>query len=348
MPSVFDQDTPQSEQNIAPPTEKEVDALFDRPEGEQPQPEQPAPEAPQPEAEAPPEQAQPEGEAQPEGQEAETPPEAEQKFAGRFATPEDLERGYLDVRALHERTAQERNRERQRAEQAVQVARQVYAEYQRLAQGQRPGQPGQPTPLPEGLDEETAKVIQPLIDQRVQQGVQALAQQLQERQTQAQTAAEAAAERDAAEQAISSFRQANPNLDESVVSTAFQELDYASQNFDGTPLVVDDGNLEAALEASRDPNLMRVLRLNPRLLESDEGMDHARHLATLPTIATPGARPQSQAAGADRQAQEQARTRAHVETGGPGAPPAPSKPKDEIDEMLAEAKRQHDSSVFFR
>lgn len=97
-------------------------------------------------------------------------------------------------------------------------------------------------------------------------------------------------------------------------------------------LIPTEENLLLAKEAVENPELGKVLRANPQVLQRDDnvGIDWARQQAALPSIVT-------RATDATDRAQEK-RKQAYVETGGTGAPvaqPPGSRPADPMDEAIS-------------
>jgi hypothetical protein len=99
--------------------------------------------------------------------------------------------------------------------------------------------------------------------------------------------AEQAKEIRAAEDAISGFYEAHPNVygseqDNAIYNTVMSWNQAWSQMDEGTLDISDDEALEIAYEAARNPALARVLAQNPEYIDTDEGMRQARQEAGMP------------------------------------------------------------------
>lgn len=252
-----------------------------------------------------------------------------QKLLEQYKTPEDLAKALEHAQSLIGRKEAER---RALQEQLLQTQ----AEQQFVP-------PVSPAPDFEamGLDEDTARGIQAAIDQRVNQGLAQRQAAEAERQTRRQALG-----------SLSEFREAHPDADEAAVSSVFEELNV----YEDGKLVRSDGQIfEDALEVSRDPNLQNVLKVNPNLWDSPEGMAVARAQAQMlqgsvtpvaPVPAAPAAQAPAQPVTPSATPQAPKPATPVVETGNSG-PPAPPKPTDEVDEIEAYIKGQNKSGFGF-
>lgn len=169
--------------------------------------------------------------------------------------------------------------------------------------------------------------IQPFVDQAVQP-IQA---QLEAQNQQME-----------AERIVSSFRAAHPDVaagseaDREMAQT-MSELGLRVQNPD---------SLEIGYEATRNPALRYMLKANPALIDTDEGMAYARFQAQ--TAAQQNGSPM--ATPTPQQQQAPAQQKAFVETGGSGAPvraaPGARGAHDEFDEAYDSWAQEKKSLLF--
>lgn len=320
----FPEDTPA--EDLADPLEGLETEIPEAPD-EAPQ-EEPGEPAPEPSQEQPAEEGEPSEEApEAEGQ------EPERLWAGRYRSPEELEEGYRHSQRQYSRVTQRAQDAADRAAQLEEGLRRAIALNEQMAQQLQArqlqqaeyGYEEQAPPGPVGAPGQP--------DAEVRQQIEEFRAEVQRER----------AIRDA-EQAVADFRKAHPEVAlNGPEDTAMAEL------IEDLSLDVGSSDvLETTLEAARDPNLARVIRAQPDLLESPEGIEHARLLAGFATAK--GANPQRTTAQrkAASQAEAAERQRAHVETGGPGVPPQSpdARPKDAIDEMLEIAKKEGRRSAF--
>lgn len=321
----------------------------------------PAPEpAPEPEPAAEPEQPVAVPLAEPETPEItpETPseeptePTAEQvrAWAGKYTSPEELEKGYRELRDLQRRTAERANAYEQasmeaqaRAQQMEQALRRAMPLVQQAMAQQRGAPQEQPYGMPEAQPQQGPPVspmeIQRLVDYQLQQRLaqqQAMqAAQFQQYQQYQETS-----------QAMESFFQAHPEVerggavDEDIASTVLalneawpdSDLDISSPEA-----------LEIAYEAAQRPALRQVLELNPSYVDSDAGMVLARNLASqIDGITQPSAPPTRGATGP--------RGNTPVVERGASQAPGNAPPLDEFDQAVADyrkEKQKRGSDVFF-
>lgn len=208
--------------------------------------------------------------------------------------------------------------------------------------------------------------------------------QVVERTTEAQQAQMAALQQqqfaESVNGAIASFRQEHPevapgsDLDESVAGimlelqtvtpgerpdpelfpVSTENLSYAlelAQNpalYEAVidlDLLPDSETIQLAKEALANPALYQELKAQPELLDNDVGIEVARRRANLPGVVQ-----QAAAAGVSNARNPQAmKQRAHVETGGTGAPAAGApgaQPQDEMDEAILAWRGQRSDSIF--
>lgn len=303
----------------APPVETPEEPVEGTPEGTDPE----APEA-EPAGETPPVEGQPEG-------------QEEVLLAGRYRSLPELEEGYTNIQRMQTRTAQELRQERAARAQMEGYLRQVAPLLQQF-RAQQQGTPAAGGAPQTDLDPEIVQVVEPLVQRRVAEQMATVNQQLAAQHAEAEQTRAA----QSANAEIGAFFVAHPEIERN--SPADEAVGAVVEEF-GMELTSEW--FEIAHEVATDPELYRVVRANPAYLDTDEGLDLARRLAAVPRI-TQGA----QGAAASAQATQDAARRqaaikgAHVETGGSGAPAAPaSRPRDEVDEVLALAK--NDSKSLF-
>lgn len=260
-----------------------------------------------------------------------TPDDGEPTYLGKFRGVDALQEGYRQAESSLTRANQEAAEQR-RANEALQA---------QLAEQQQ------------GLDAVAQWIIQqqaeqnPEVIQQLQQQMQAqqALQQAQEplRQQVEQLQQERSAEHAELQQAlmVSRWRAENPTVtpnspQDVALAQAVQALDLDISDPVQGPL-----GLDLALEASQNPALLQVLRLNPHWIEMEGGIEYARQMAG---VAPQGnGQPVAQTNGG-----RAVRPNAFVETGGQGAPTsgAPGGGKDEFDEAIAAWKKEHNSPLF--
>src|SRR5687767_9116713 len=203
---------------------------------------------------------------EPEPPKVETPAEPPKKFAGRYDTPEDLEKGYKELQADYTRKRQEDLLRQQQEDQRLQrLEQQLQQQNAILAQVRF-----------ETADPETQDALrqQAALNQQVEAVV---AQRLGPMQAQQQAQAQVQQENYEASVAISEFARKHPEL----VPNSEQDL-LLRQVVD--QVGVNTANVEAldaAYEAVQNPALRQVLLANPHLIETDDGMTYARQQAQL-------------------------------------------------------------------
>lgn len=225
----------------------------------------------------------------PEGLE-EASQEAKKAWAGKYQSPEAMEKGYRELRDLQRRTAERAKAYEQRVaevefqarqmEQAVKQATDFVRNLQNQQQQQQ--QPvlydneGNPvyTPPP-GLNPEQ---VQQMVDAQLQERLALEAQSRQEQEWQREKYLEAKA-------AQARFFETHPGVekngdtDEDIASTilAFNEAWTA---IDGSTFNLgSEESLAIAYEASQRPALRAVLEKQPALMDDDDGMTLAYALA---------------------------------------------------------------------
>jgi hypothetical protein len=329
----FPEDTPA--EDLADPLEGLETEEPEAPEPASEEPGEPAPEPPGPE---PAEEGEPSQEAPQE--------EPEQLFAGRYKSVEDLEDGYRRSQREVTRALSQRQDALDRSEQLEEAVRRAMALNEQMAQQLQAQQVWQQQwAQQQGQDYDYGQPAAPPLQPPVAPGVPQVQPDVQRQieDFRAEMARERAV-RDA-EQTVADFRRNHPEVtyngpEDMAMSSLIEDLRLDV----GSPEV-----LELTLEAARDPALERVIRAQPDLMGSSDGIEHAKLLAD---VAKGRANPQQQRTPAQRQAATQAeaaeRARATVLTGGPGTPPqAPeSRPKDAIDEVVELYKKQHKRSAF--
>lgn len=205
-------------------------------------------------------------------------------WAGKYRSPEELEKGYREMRDLQRRTAErakayeQANLEVQaRASQMEEALRRAIPIVQQAMAQNRAQQEADPYGEPKDAPPPTytPEQIQQQVDYRMAQQVRQMQQQQQRAWAQQQ-------EYNVAAQAMQSFFADHPEVeqggttDEDIASTIValneawddSEVDLASRDA-----------LEIAYEASQRPALRQVLEMNPRFFDSDEGLALARQQA---------------------------------------------------------------------
>lgn len=275
---------------------------------------------------------------EPPGSEGEPAPEQTQ-YAGRFGSVEALETGYQNLEGAFTRSSQEAAELRREQQQQAQQ----YAEMRQLLEALAP------TILQQRLAEDPelaerlrmAETIQPLVDQQVAPYRQQV-EQMREQQA-------GEAEELQASLRVAQWRTRTgiaPNTDEDrAMAEAAKVLDLDWKDPETGHL-----SLDLALEASRDPDLLAVLRVNPHFIELEGGVEEARRQAAWRKTLAPanGGAPVPTPAAAAPSNGQAVRQAAYVETGGHGAPTsgAPGGTKDEFDEAIAEYNKQMESPLF--
>lgn len=299
--------------------------------------EDPAAEEPEPETPADPELEEPLPPATLGEPVTEEAAEEARLWANKYQSPEDLERGYNESREMWRRAndarkveAQERLQLQERyeslyrqMEQAVPILQQAaqreemfrtFAENYRQQYGTYPEGYAPPAPQPPPGPQD----VQSIVDQRLAAERAAWAAEM-ERQQQFQ----------AVEWATRGLYENHQELDPSDDNQSRQIYDALSElndSWDRYGIEVDPadhGSLEIVYEASRDPALLEVLKLNPSYFESAYGMELARRDAAVISGRVPAtteprteAKPASQmkASGARKPYVESAATGANAPT----------------------------------
>lgn len=272
------------------------------------------------------------------GEEQQPPPP--QLFAGRYQSVEDLETGYKQVQAEYTRNQQQlaelRNQVAQLQPMGELVEKLVPYVQSQLAE--------EDPELAEQL--KAAEALRPIIEEELKP----LREQMVAQQSQAEV-----------ESIISAFRSRHPDVppgtkEDFEVAQLMTELELNVMNAD---------SLEIAYEAWRWPGLGQVLKANPSLIETDDGIAYARLQAQqfygpAPGGGQPpaGGAPQpntpagatTPAPAAPSPAAPTARPSAFVETGGTGAPaqaaPGTRPRKDEFDEAYDAWASERKSPLF--
>jgi hypothetical protein len=270
--------------------------------------------------EEPEEEAEEATEAQEEPPEEDEPAEEtpEPLILGRYRSTDDLVTAYQEVRGLQQRTAQQiSERDAELEEMKALLAQAAQA----LQQQQGPAQPD-PQLVQwaenQGIDPASLPVLMQLADQAAAAKVAPMQQQLEA----AKAEQERQAEYNAQVSAIQAFRNKHPEVTpNSEEDNRHAEVFKAMQEDPQIQLQWNEDTLEIALEASKDPDLYAIIRANPALIDTDEGLDYARWQATLKK-GTQTAQTQAQQKQT-KQARQAAARKAHVETGSvaPGATP---------------------------
>lgn len=298
---------PEASEATLEPEAPEPEGPPETPEVEAPEGEQPEPEAA--EAEQPAPEAEVETEGPPEG---EQPPAPEVNWQDRYSALRDRQR----------KTAEERNR-------AVEYAQQVEASLRELMASRQQSNGQQPD-----FEDDPARATEAIVAAR-------LAEERQRWQAEQQTAEV----RQAAQSALTKFREAHPEIqpdspDEDPIGEVFRDMNIFE---DGGLVRTDEGIFEDAYAVSKDPNLQEVLRATPELWDTPEGMKIARAQATL--LASPQATTQR---APEPKAPPRRPAPAHVETGGAGTTPKKGEAStlDEFDEVISDHRRHQASPLF--
>lgn len=293
--------------------------------------------------------------AETEGTEA---PAEQYSFGGRtFASQEAAEESYRQAQAKMVADATRANRAEAALAQREADLAQMRADVQRLlpliqqAPPQGATRPAIDPSLLEraGIDPEAAPILERLVKDQVAQRLSPLEQQLQAERERAATEAQRVAansEAEALRQAQTTFQLAHPDYEqhEQAMLDVMADLELVAMDpatGKPVPLRTTSGQLalsdpswyEVAYEVARDPELRKVIRANPHLSETDEGMELARDEA---------ARRHAKAARAAQATQPQAAAPApnpaagvHVLTGPANTPAATTQAeRDAIDEIL--------------
>jgi hypothetical protein len=254
--------------------------------------------------------------------------EPERKLAGKYDSVEALESGYNEAQAWGTRASQEAAELRRQYDATQREMSEMKQVLEALAPSIIQQQLAENPELAEQLQQ--AQAMQQMVDQRVAPYAQQI-EQMQQRE-------QASTEETQLALRVSQWRQrtgVQPGTPEDVAlanAAKALDLDYAD---------AETGHLalDLALEASRDPDLLQVLRVNPHWIEIEGGIEEARRQAgarkaQAPVQATNGA---------------SARTTAYVETGGQSAPTsgAPGAGKDEFDEAIAAYNAERKSPLLF-
>lgn len=300
---------------------------------------------------------QPEEQVEPAGGGPETPaPEAiseeeaeEQvrRWAGKYENPDELERGYRELRDLQRRTAERakayegrmqeiEGRARmleQALRQAIPVVREAQARRNQAQQNDDWGneEPTQPQGIP---PEQLAPFVDRLVAQRLGQVDQRLRAQQSANQAQQQAAS-----------AMQGFFQNHPevepesDLDSDITNTIHVLNDAMEADGYGLDLTSPDV-YEIAYEATKNPALRTVLAKNPSLIDDDEGMELARSQAAQLNGSRPNTQQRPPVGGVPVSQKKP------VVESASGASPTPAE-QDEWDKGVAAFKRLKDDSVFF-
>lgn len=274
--------------------------------------------------------------------EAETPPETEtekaeeaRKFAGKYASVEDLEAAYRNTSGEATRMSQDLAAARQQAAELqafVDKAKPIIEREYAAAQNQVPQ-------VPEGFEFGDPQAVAQFVQQQNQQTQQQMQAQFAEQQkvmqeSQAQAAAQAE---------LSRFYQAHPAaapgqpVYDEVVRVATQYNEYLPRGSEGLEIahtlatnpqvkqlvdrlevVPDRDAISRAQEVVSDPNLLRWVAANPSSFEADDqAWEDVKVYASLPSMLQAT---QQGAQSAQQEATERAKQAAFVETGSGGQP----------------------------
>jgi len=280
--------------------------------------------------------------------------EAPKAWAGKYQSPEELEKGYRELRELQRRTAERAKAYEQRGLEVEVRARQYEEALRRAApyvqqatelmrrqQQQQQDPYGEPAPQPQI----TPEMLIPLVQQ---QAAQAADQRLAQYQWYQQAEQQKQLEYAEAAQNFQGFFESHPDvvpgspLDQDIAAT-IQALNEAWAPTGSEVDISSSIALEVAYEAAKRPALRRVLEMNPSYIDTEEGRILARKLASELDGIT-----QEPAASTGRNIAPRPHTPV-VERGSSQAP-QPGTPLDEFDQAVSEyrkAKTAHGSEVFF-
>jgi hypothetical protein len=296
-----------------------------------------------------PQEAEPETE-EPVVEEPEEVSVEEHRWAGKYTSAEELEKGYKELRDLQRRTAERaKAAERQRLmveQKALELQKTlqeaVPAIQQYMQQQQKPVAADGEQQWP--WEENTALTpaqVKPLIDQVIQTRLMEAEQQRNQ-----QSAEEQAAR--AASDALSQFFSAHPEIEpdseeDSRIAETIVTLHKSWESEGWTLDLTDSGNYEIAYEASQRPALQKVLELNPSYVESEDGMLLARAQAEIleSRLTQEKPKPTTQ--------QRRVPTKPVAEKATGAAPPKDERPLDEFDAAVLALRneRTQKGSIFF-
>lgn len=302
----------------------------------------------------------PEASGQQAAQAAETEPNEQEQPKGIEHDPR-----FKNLRRAQTQTALELRAERERAAQAEAALQQLATLLQQSPDGQPEFDPLDPNS------------VAAYIKAQVAQGT-AQAQEV------VQTEQQRAALRSSIDGAVNAFREAHPEVADGTeldiqVAEVVKSLQVTPEGqIDHELFPVTTENLEVALTLTKDPALLEAVydldllpdeetlkiardamanealyqefKAQPALLDSDEGIAVAYRRAGLvqQVQQLPGQVQQAAQAGVKQAIPQQMRQRAHVETGGTGAPASSApgaRPGDDFDEVI-QVHRQDNSSIF--
>lgn len=246
------------------------------------------------------------------------------KFADRYDSVEELEKGYKQLQGEYTRARQAEMAGGQRLARAEQLLRTIAQEVQAQRQQQQLAQAQEDPDYAAQLNQ------QAYIDQQVQARLAPLQQRQQAQAEQQQLVASIIAFRNAHQDIV-------PNSPEDVeLNNVVEELELDKTNPEA---------LEVGYEAFKNPELRRVLVANPHLVETEQGMEYARYQAK--SLAQGSGAPVTGTAPTTSQRAPQ-RKAPPMESGGSGTPPrAPEEKKgDEFDESLRLYLDGKSNSVF--
>ena len=223
----------------------------------------------------------PEPPAEPAAPETAEPP-AERKFADKFLSVEDLEKGYRELTTLRLSDRSEGQRLAEEVAQQREALRQVAAYLQQQQAAQTPAIPPISPELARAAEErgiapEQLPVIQAMAAEIANQQVaQVRGEMAQWQQGNAQQA-QAATEQQAQVEAMRGFLGKHPEVDQPTftrIASTFDDL-----GLDAFPVQEWAMLIELAADAAHDEHLYQVLRAYPDLPETDEGIQEAYYRA---------------------------------------------------------------------
>lgn len=283
----------------------------------------------------------------------ETPPEPtaeEKKWAGRFKSPEELEKGYGELFGKVER---ERGEARALAAEVTEQREALRA----IATWIQTQQAAAPVIDPQlvssmreqGMDDAQIALTIQAAQQIAEGAVAPVKSELEAERARGESQVQVQARQSIVNNFMTKHADLSRETFANVVST-FDSLGFDSYDDQDWPAL-----LELAHDAAIDPSLAEVLTINPNYADTDAGVREAYRLAAERSGRTNGAPAPGNtpapvpAAAADEAARQQALAAVHVETGGTGVPASSTAgpPPELYDKVLALAAEDRKvSSVF--
>lgn len=319
------------EETPEPPPEPVEEPSLDEVASEEEAPEEPSPEE---------EPTEPLAVAEETPVEPEVSPEepVEPLLLGRYKTPEDLANAYQELRGLQERVSQESHAK----DEQIEEMKALLSQAAEALQGPKTPQAPDPQLIAwaeqNGIDPQSLPVLQQMADQAAQQRLAPMQEQLEAQKAEAERQAEYQQQVSSVQAFRTKHPEITPNSDE---DNRHAEIFAALREDPQIKLQWNEETLEIAYEAAQDPDFYSIIRANPALIDTDEGLDYARWQATLKKGTTVA---QTQVLKKQDQSKRDAAARkAHVETGG-ASPAGTPEEEDVVD--IAFALQQNESPLF--